>query len=566
MRELWFYTFLSRFGILNYRAKIMVMAFLGTHIPLISLAIYFALQSAPDFQTLVATIGVTLVATLVGTGITLFVLNELLKPVTMTSKALRAYRQSRKPSSLPSGFTDEVGTLMADATSTITHLEHTLDVLEHIDAATGLPNRKRFTQFVTQNMARNKPFAVAVVRFANFARIAETLDRERADAAAQAIADRLTHRIENAAWLARSGDDSFAMIVKQRARDGGDWVEATARLTKLIEAISADIAVPGLDIRPELYCGLAAYPADAEDAETLHEHAQAAAGQGVAGTPVVLHSAEARAAALDRFKIEQELRRAMDQDEFVLHYQPVVDIGAGKTVGAEALIRWQHPDRGLMSPASFIPAAESSGLIDPIGLWVMRQACHQLRSWSDQGRGDLGVAVNLSARQFLDPDLKFHVLDALDSAGVDPARLEIELTETAAMADQDHTRKVFGELRDLGVSIAIDDFGTGFASMSYLRKLPFDKLKIDREFVTDVHKTRDSQAICGALVELANGLDLRVLAEGTESAAEVDYLAKRGCHLFQGYVFARPVAADLFMPTVEKLDLSGSAHRTRQTA
>uniref|UniRef100_UPI0015754D49 EAL domain-containing protein n=1 Tax=Sphingomonas bacterium TaxID=1895847 RepID=UPI0015754D49 len=185
---------------------------------------------------------------------------------------------------------------------------------------------------------------------------------------------------------------------------------------------------------------------------------------------------------------------------------PIVDLSLGRVTGAEALIRWQHPERGMVPPLQFIGVAEQSGLIDPIGLWVMRQACRQVKDWADAGLPGMKIAVNLSARQFLDPGLIDSIREALGNAGIAANQLEIELTETAAMADAAHTSAVFGKLRDLGVRIAIDDFGTGYASMSYLRKLPFDKLKIDREFVSNVQSTRDSQAICGALVTLANGL------------------------------------------------------------
>jgi EAL domain-containing protein (putative c-di-GMP-specific phosphodiesterase class I) len=189
-----------------------------------------------------------------------------------------------------------------------------------------------------------------------------------------------------------------------------------------------------------------------------------------------------------------------------------------------------------------------------MGLWVIRQACQQLGEWNRAGLSGLRMAVNVSARQFLDPALRQHLRDAIESAHISPDQLEIELTETVAMVDYAHTRRVFSALRSDGMSIAIDDFGTGYASMSYLRKLPFDKLKIDREFVTDVHRTRQSQAICGALIELAQGLDLQILAEGTEQESEVRYLAQQGCDLFQGYYFSRPVPADQFSQSLSVPD------------
>ncbi len=547
--SLWFYERISRMRFLGYRGKIMVMAFIGTHIPLIALATYFALQSSPDMGTFLRTVGVTLVATLLGTGITLFVLNQLLRPVLMTSKALRSYRETGQVQALPVHLDDEVGTLMADAQHTIDHLDARLDSLEHVNEITALPNRKRFLQLLETRMARGEAFAVVALHFSNLHRVADTLDRAEAETAARLMARRLGERAELGEHLAHVTAAEFACTVGARKDDASPWLEAAERVRTALTACAQEMALSGVALQPELHAGVALFPTDALSAGGLLDRALTAAAQAAqSGEPqqVRMHSAEARQAALRRFTMENELRRAMDNDEFELHYQPVVDVVAGHSVGGEALIRWRHPERGMVPPAEFIPAAEASGLIQPIGLWVMRRACAQVREWNDR-RGDrLRVAINLSARQFLDPELKRHVMEAIEHNGISPDQLEIELTETAAMVDHDHTRRVFTSLRDAGVSIAIDDFGTGYASMSYLRKLPFDKLKIDREFVTDVHQNHGSQAICRALIELARGLHLKVLAEGAETLEEVDFLARHGCGLFQGFYFSRPVSAPDF--------------------
>ena len=545
------YRWLSRFAFLNYRAKIMAMAFVGTHVPLLALAGWFALQSSRDWHVVAVTVGVTLCATLLGTGATLFVLNELLRPVLLTSKALRAYRETRERQPLPIGYGDEVGTLMADAGLTINHLEATLDALEHVDESTRLPNRKRFAELVEARIAQGQPFAVAALRLSNLSRIADTMDLRRAEEAARAVAGRFAERVEFGDQLARVGMAEFACIVATRRSDSEPWLEAAARLRAGLDACSDDVLLDGMAVRPILYGGLAVHPGDGADAQTLIDRSIAAAAQAVDATPVMMHSAEARQVARQRFRIEQELRRAIENDEFELHYQPVIDLRMGCAVGGEALIRWHHPENGLVMPGAFIEAAETSGLIEPIGLWVLRRACAQLREWNDRGRRRLRVSINLSARQFLDPALKRHVMEAIEQHGISADQLEIELTETAAMADHDHTRRVFTSLRDEGIGIAIDDFGTGYASLSSLRKLPFDKLKIDREFVAGVHGARQGQAICGALIELARGLDLEVLAEGTESEHEVRYLAERGCNLFQGYYFARPMQVAAFENLVD---------------
>ena len=548
-RSLWFYERLSRLHFLGYRGKIMVMAFIGTHIPLIALTSYFALQSSPDVGTFLRTVGVTLVATLLGTGITLIVLNQLLRPVLMTSAALRSYRETGKVQTLPVHLNDEVGTLMADAQYTIDHLDARLDALEHVHEVTALPNHKRFLQLLEARIARGETFAVVALRFSNLSRVADTLDRGEAEAAARSMARRLSERAELGENLSHVTTAEFACTVGARKGDTSTWLEAAARVRTALAACAQEMTLSGVVLQPELHAGVAVFPTDAVSAGDLLDRALTAAAQAaqtLEPQQVRMHSAEARQAALRRFTLENELRRAIEQDEFELHYQPVVDVQAGRSVGGEALIRWRHPERGMVPPGEFIAAAEASGLIQPIGLWVMRRACAQVREWNDR-RGDrLRVAINLSARQFLDPELKRHVLEAIEQNGISPDQLEIELTETAAMVDHDHTRRVFTSLRDAGVSIAIDDFGTGYASMSYLRKLPFDKLKIDREFVTDVHRVQHNQAICRALIELSRGLKLKVLAEGAETLEEVDFLARHGCELFQGFYFSRPVPAAQF--------------------
>ena len=554
MARLWFYGWLDRMGVRNYRAKIMTVAFLGTHIPLIALVGHVALQSSAGWTQFATTMAVALGATLVGTALTLFVLHQLLKPVSLVSRALRTYRTTRRIEALPRGYTDEVGTLMADADETVAHLERALVVLETLDPATGLPNRARIVETLDERMRRGRPFAVAVVRFENHARVGAALDAACAEAGAVALATRLARALETGGALpgealARVAPSEFALVLEAPGEGDEAGARVAERMRWLVDGCSDDIAVGDARIRPELPCGVALFPGDAEEPAALLDHAVAAAARGGASAPVVLHSPAARAATEERFRMEEELRRAVAQGELELHYQPVVDTAAGRVAGAEALVRWRHPERGLIPPGVFIPVAESSGLIDEMGLWILRRACEQARAWSEAGH-DRRVAVNLSARQFADPDLVRQVSEAVVGAGIVPDRIEVELTETAAMADHERSRAVLAALRDLGVGCAIDDFGTGYASLSYLRTLPFTKLKIDREFVTDIEARPASQAICGALIDLARGLDLQVLAEGTETAAEVAHLRSRGCELFQGYHFSKPVPSAAFEDAV----------------
>ena len=541
-QSLRFYSFLSRFGLLrSYRAKIMVMAFIGTHVPLICLAVYAAFQTSQDLGAIVRTVGVTLLATLIDTGVTLFVLNQLLRPVLMTSRALRQFRETREVSPLPAEFNDEVGTLMADASGTIQHLDTMLEALEYRDEATGLPNRKRFLEMLASRLHEGQATAVTVIRIDNLGRIAESLDHACADQATRMLAARFALRSEFCERLSRVDAMHFACVMGARRDDKTPWVDALGRAKDALMACGDELTLAGVAIVPNLRAGICTFPEDGLDAAQLLDQAIAAAAQSTEQQPVAPHSSQARQAVLQRFTLEQQLRQAIKSEQFELAFQPVVNVQIGRAVGAEALIRWRHPERGIISPAEFIPVAESSGLIDPIGLWVLRNACAEVSRWNAKGHDRQRMAINLSARQFHDPHLLCQVKEALQAHRISPDQLEVELTETAAMIDHDTTRRVFAGLRDMGVGIAIDDFGTGYASMSYLRKLPFDKLKIDREFVTDVHLVQHNQAICGALIELSQGLGLHVLAEGTETEAEVQWLQRRGCELFQGYYFSRPI-------------------------
>jgi EAL domain-containing protein (putative c-di-GMP-specific phosphodiesterase class I) len=248
------------------------------------------------------------------------------------------------------------------------------------------------------------------------------------------------------------------------------------------------------------------------------------------------------ARARERIALESALRSALTHGEFELHYQPQVDLGSGSVVGLEALIRWHHPVLGMVRPDRFIHLAEETGLIVPIGAWVLRTACRQNRDWQHAGYGPLRMAVNLSARQFAQPGLAREIERVLEETGLAPNSLEIELTESLVMVDVEGAIRIMGELKRMGVKLSIDDFGTGYSSLSYLRRFPVDVLKIDRSFVRDIDGSEDGAAMVGAIIELARGLRMRVIAEGVETEAELDYLKLRGCDEVQGHVYAQAVS------------------------
>ncbi len=304
----------------------------------------------------------------------------------------------------------------------------------------------------------------------------------------------------------------------------------------------------GAVISPTVEAAAVCFPDDGPDAAHLFVRLTAALNRAepAAGGEVRLNVPLSTEAAREQFMLEQDLTRAIDEGQLKMVFQPVVDLSQGRLIGAEALLRWDHPVLGPISPGRFIPIVEATGMSDRYGLWVLNAACREARLWQDEGLTGMKVAVNLSARQLTDPNLKDKLERTLQRHDLDPKALELELTETAAMADAERTFELFGALRETGISLAIDDFGSGYSSLSYLKNLPFDKLKIDREFVTDIDSRRDSRAICRALIELGRGLDLLVLAEGVENAREVETLRALGCNVFQGYHFAKPLAGDDF--------------------
>jgi EAL domain-containing protein (putative c-di-GMP-specific phosphodiesterase class I) len=294
--------------------------------------------------------------------------------------------------------------------------------------------------------------------------------------------------------------------------------------------------------------GLAVYPEDGREPETLHKNADVALSHAKSEgrNTVELYSASMNAAALGRMQLEQELRRAVERGEFTLWYQPIVDLRSRWSTGAEALVRWKHPERGLIHPGEFIGLCEESGVIVPLGEWVLREVCSQLRTWRKAGLDPLRVSVNLSARQLRQRGIVRTIQEILDGAGVAPSSLMFELTESLLMEQGGTIERRIRELAELGVTLAIDDFGTGYSSLSYLKNFPVSTLKIDRSFIVDVPVSPDACAITTAIISLAGAMDLEVVAEGVETKAQAGFLRERGCQKVQGYWFGRPVPVEEF--------------------
>jgi EAL domain-containing protein (putative c-di-GMP-specific phosphodiesterase class I)/GGDEF domain-containing protein len=523
---------------MSYRNKIMLIAFAGTHVPLLALVAWYATATSDSLRQALRVIGVALAATLVGTALTLIILNQLLRPILMTSQALRAYASNRRLPSLPVGFSDEAGTLMTDTVSTLTRLNAVLDTLSFVDSVTSLPNRDQMLRLLSERLAEGSRLALCVLVLRNAEQITTGFGPALADVALRLLAARLDAAVGHGAIVARLEGPRLAFVLDARLPD------LSVRLTTIMASLSPEITHGDMTVLPDLSLGVALAPEDAREASALLNAALAAVPAAGQAAPV-FYSPHAQTAARRRLDLERELRRAVERDELSLHFQPVVRMtgqkGQPRVVGAEALLRWRHPVEGMIPPGVFIPVAEQCGLMDPIGLLVLRTGCRQLRLWDEAGLPALRLAVNLSAGQFSDRNLVRSIADALSVHSVPAHRLEVEMTESAAMHDRDMTSRVFSDLHALGATVAIDDFGTGYSTMSHLRDLRFDTLKIDREFVRGVESSRSGRAICKALIELANGLDIEVLAEGVETAEEVYELRSHGCGLFQGYHFGRPM-------------------------
>jgi len=469
-------------------------------------------------------------------------LARLLRPVARAARDLRDLVVTDGADARPFEVADDMETIVRG----VAYLRQGMDSLQHRwiwrHPLTGLPVRETLIIAIADDLKRGaQPALVGAIRFADYYRLT-AFDPATADAALKLFSERLAASLGRTRPVAQVDRDSFAIWFR-----GTDPGAAAIELQALCYTLGAEIAAGDLTIVPEIEVGTALYPGDAGDPAALINHALASfAKPGAAGGAVPAPGKSAHVAR-ERFALEQDLRHAIAREQLEMVFQPIVDLSRGAVVGAEALLRWRHPEAGMISPARFIPILEDADLIDEIGRWTLNAACREMRRWQRRGLTGLKVAVNLSARQLRDPSLKQTIQRTLARHKVRPQALELELTETAATEDSERTFALFGELRALGISLAIDDFGSGYSSLSYLKNLPFDKLKIDREFVVEIHRRRDSQAICRSLVELTRGLGLEILAEGVESGEEVETLRLLGCRLFQGFFFSEPLDSDQFI-------------------
>ena len=426
--------------------------------------------------------------------------------------------------------------------------------LSHYDKLTGLANRELFRDRLHQAMSRaeraGKLVALLFLDLDRFKSVNDTLGHLAGDELLVEVAARLKTCVRKSDTIARLGGDEFTVIL-----EGLDApVDAEIVCRKIIKSLEAPLLLRNHEIYVTTSIGVTFFPTDDVDLNGLLRNADAAMyrAKEEGRNKFHLFTADLSARAVKRLGIESALRHAVERQEFHLCYQPKVSVHTGEILGAEALLRWENPQHGLVSPVDFIPVAEETGLIVQIGEWVLRRACADIRKWHAAGFDHVSVAVNLSARQFRHGELTDIVRRALKDSGIAPRQLELEITESLLMDDTEASQIALNELKALGTSIYLDDFGTGYSSLAYLKKFPIDGLKIDRSFIRDLPGDPDDEAITQAILALSQALRLNVVAEGVENEAQLDFLRRQGCEVVQGFLFSRPLLFDGFLEWLQR--------------
>ena len=420
--------------------------------------------------------------------------------------------------------------------------------LEQHDFLTDLPNRLLLNDRITQSIAlacrQKRPIAVLFLDLDRFKFINDSLGHAIGDKLLQSVSTRLLASVRASDTVSRQGGDEFVILLSEITHPE----DAATSARKILLSLSAPCSIEGHDLHINGSIGISVYPEDGADAETLIKNADTAMyhAKESGRNNFQFFKADMNRKAVERQSLEGSLHRALEREEFLLHYQPKVNLNTGEITGVEALVRWQQPDRGLVPPAQFVPVAEDCGLILPIGRWVLREACRQARAWQDAGLTPLPIAVNVSAVEFRDKGFVEGVRTILAETGLEARYLELELTEGVLMDDAESTASVLQELKMMGVHLAVDDFGTGYSSLSYLRQFPIDVLKIDRSFVNQITADPDDSTIVSAIINMAKSLKHHVVAEGIETQLQRAYLQTHRCAEGQGYLFSRPLGAAQF--------------------
>jgi diguanylate cyclase (GGDEF)-like protein len=402
----------------------------------------------------------------------------------------------------------------------------------------------RITQAIALARRNKKAFAVIFLDLDHFKNINDSLGHATGDNLLQSVSRRLLASVREADTVSRQGGDEFVILLSETTNPEG----AATTAKKILLSLSGPHSIGGLDLHIDGSIGISVYPGDGEDAEALIKSADTAMYQAKehGRNNFQFFEMQMNLKAVERQSLETSMRLALERGEFSLHYQPKVNLDSGAITGAEALIRWLHPDRGFVPPSQFIPVAEDSGLILPIGRWVLREACRQAREWQDSELPFKRISVNVSATEFRHKDFVDEVRVILADTGFDARCLDLELTEGGLMNDVESTGSVLKELKAMGVHLAVDDFGTGYSSLSYLQQFPIDVLKIDQSFVRQISDDPNDSPIVTAIIDMGRSLKQRVIAEGIETREQLTFLQARHCAEGQGYLFSRPLAAAQF--------------------
>jgi len=405
-------------------------------------------------------------------------------------------------------------------------------------------------QAISEAKYAKKEVAVLFIDLDRFKLINDTLSHASGDAVLCQVANRLIGALARRDTVARFGGDEFVVLM----RDCGIPNDVTSTAQRLLAALAAPFLLENQEYHLTASIGISTFPGDGQDAQTVLKNADSAMyrAKEQGKNNYQFYSSQMNVRSFERLVLERFLRHALDQDEFQLHYQPKIDLTTGRVTGMEALIRWMHPGMGMIEPAKFIPLAEETGLIVPIGEWVLREACRQARRWQDEGLPPLRVAVNLSARQFAHDGLHGVIVGALEESGLSPHLLELEITESMTIENPEHATPWLQRIKALGITVAIDDFGTGYSSLGYLKRFPIDSVKIDRSFIKDIPSDTDDVAITQAIIAMGHSLRLKVIAEGVESADQAEFLRRHGCDEAQGYFFGKPLPAAEFVQLLRR--------------
>lgn len=483
----------------------------------------------------------------------LIVIKKPFEPVEILQSASALSRKWQNARALQR-YVEGLEGVVTDRTRGLEAANRQLRHLASHDSLTGLPNRllldDRITQSIAQASRQTHEFAVAVLDLDRFKLINDSLGHRIGDEVLCEVAVRLKGAIRGVDSVARLGGDEF-VIVFDGPTTRADTLDLGKRLLKVMEP---SMRLVGIDVHVSPSIGIAFYPQDGCTVDALMAHADAAMyhAKKLGRNNLQCYTESMGTITHERVKLESELHEALSAGQFELHYQPKVDTATGWINSAEALIRWRHPQRGLLQPGEFIPVADECGLLDAIGEWVLFEACRQARIWEQHGPRAMRVAVNLAPSQFRIVDLVGQIRRALESSGLAPALLEIELTETAVMSDAEESVHILESISRMGVLVSVDDFGTGYSSMSYLRRFPIDKLKIDRCFVEQMTARPEDASIVRAIISLAHSLRLKVIAEGVETPEQLQLLAELGCDQYQGFYFSPAVLPEKFEELVRQ--------------